>query len=66
MAKIKLQLKDKKRIAWDPDTDITWTGNKINESEITPFVAKAMAKEVLVEVKEKKEKEGKDSTEDKK
>lgn len=57
--KVKLRLKDKNRIAWDPDTDITWTGNKVIGSEITPFVAKAMAKEVLVEVKEKEIKEDK-------
>ena len=61
MAKIKLRLSKQyqNKIAWDPDTDITWTGDKIFESEVTSFVARAMAKKVLEEVK------GKETTENK-
>ncbi len=49
----KFRLKDKTKIAWDPDTNITWTGEKVIESEVTVFVAKCITKSVLVEVKEK-------------
>ena len=49
----KFRLKDNTKIAWDPDTNITWTGNKVIESEITVFVAKCITKSVLVEVKGK-------------
>ncbi len=49
----KFKLKDRTKIAWDPDTNITWTGDKVIESEITVFVAKCITKDVLIEVKGK-------------
>ena len=63
----KFRLKDKTKIAWDPDTNITWTGEKVIESEITTFVAKCITKDVLIEVKEPEkepEKKGPKSIED--
>jgi len=51
--KLKLTKKFQKKVAWDPDTDITWTKDKVFETEITPFIAKAMAKGVLEEIKGK-------------
>ncbi len=52
MAKSKFKLKDKTKIAWDPETNITWTGEKVFESGLTSFVAKCIQKGVLVETKE--------------
>ncbi len=56
----KFKLKDRTKIAWDPDTNITWTGDKVIESKLTVFVAKCITKNVLIEVK------GKEATEEKK
>lgn len=50
--KAKLRLIDKDKIAYDPETGICWTGEDIIESEMTVFVALALSKKLLVEVKE--------------
>ena len=52
----KFKLKDNTKIAWDPDTNITWTGEKVNETEITVFVAKCITKGVLIEASKEEEK----------
>ena len=51
--KIKLRLKESDKILCDPETKITWTGNKIIESEITTFVASAIGRGILEIVEEK-------------
>ncbi len=51
MAKLKLRLKNKKVMAFDPETKKYWSGDKIIESEVTPFVARALGKGVLEIVK---------------
>lgn len=56
--KQKLRLKDKNKIAYDPETKLTWEGDKVIESEITSFVAWALGKGIL-EVVEDKEPEDK-------
>ncbi len=48
--KIRLKLKDPNGIACDPESRITWTGKEIVKSEITTFVASAIARGLLERV----------------
>ncbi len=51
--KLKLRLRNKNHIFTDSETKITWEGNKIVESKVTPAVAQALGKNVLEIVGEK-------------
>ena len=48
--KIKLRLRNPNGIACDPETRVTWTGTLIERSEITVFVASAIARGLLERV----------------
>ena len=52
--KLKLKLKNKGVIAFDPDTKNHWSGDEVIESEVTPFVSRALGKGILVIVEDKK------------
>jgi hypothetical protein len=45
--KIKLRLRNPNGIACDPESRITWTGKNIVKSDITTFVASAIARGLL-------------------
>ncbi len=53
--KLKFRLKIKDITAHDPDTGITWNGDKIIESGLTPFVAKKLSQGILELVQDRKE-----------
>lgn len=55
--KAKFRLTDPGKIAYDPETGICWTGDKVIESEITTFVTLAVSKKLLEQVEEEKKKE---------
>lgn len=48
--KIKTTLIDPRTIQYDGNTDTTWIGDKVIESELTPFIARRLNK-TLKEVK---------------
>ena len=48
--KIRLKLRNPNGIACDPETRITWTGERIEKTEITVFVASAIARGLLERV----------------
>lgn len=52
--KQRLRLKDRSKIAYDPETRLTWENNLVIESEITSFVAWALGKGILEVVEDKK------------
>ena len=51
--KLKFRLKIKDVIAVDPETKNTWSGKKVIESELTPFVAKKLSQGILELVEDK-------------